>query len=79
MLKVLSLATAAALICFTAVPVSAQRVIEDPGRCAQFYPNANCENYGAGNPYTSYGYATRYGSSHGPHSYHHRDCYRHWR
>ncbi len=29
----------------------AQEVIPNPGRCAQFYPNANCENYGPGNPY----------------------------
>ncbi len=32
-------------------PVSAQEAIEDPGYCAQFYPNANCQNYGPGNPY----------------------------
>ena len=30
---------------------SAQEVISNPGKCAQYYPNANCENYGAGNPY----------------------------
>ncbi len=30
----------------------AQAVISDPGYCAQFYPNANCENKGPGNPYT---------------------------
>jgi hypothetical protein len=28
----------------------AQAVVEDPGYCAQFYPNANCQNYGPGNP-----------------------------
>jgi hypothetical protein len=33
-----------------ATPAFAQRVVEDPGYCAQFYPNANCQNYGAGNP-----------------------------
>ena len=32
-------------------PVFAQEAIEDPGYCAQFYPNANCQNYGPGNPY----------------------------
>jgi hypothetical protein len=32
-------------------PASAQEAIEDPGYCAQFYPNANCQNYGPGNPY----------------------------
>ena len=35
-----------------ATPVLAQAVIEDPGYCAQFYPNANCQNFGPGNPYT---------------------------
>ena len=39
-----------------ATPVLAQQVIEDPGYCAQFYPNANCQNLGAGNPYTNGGY-----------------------
>ena len=33
-------------------PVRAQPVIDDPGRCAQFYPNANCQNLGSGNPFT---------------------------
>ena len=37
-------------------PASAQHVITNPGWCAQFYPNANCQNYGRGNPYTSYGW-----------------------
>jgi hypothetical protein len=37
----------------------AQAVIEDPGYCAQFYPNANCENLGPGNPYTDGGYYRR--------------------
>ena len=39
-----------------ATPALAQAVIEDPGYCAQFYPNANCQNLGAGNPYTNGGY-----------------------
>jgi hypothetical protein len=33
-------------------PVMAQAVISDPGYCAQYYPNANCQNLGPGNPYT---------------------------
>jgi hypothetical protein len=37
-------------------PALAQAVIEDPGYCAQFYPNANCQNLGPGNPYTDGGY-----------------------
>jgi len=39
-----------------ATPARAQAVIDDPGYCAQFYPNANCQNLGAGNPYTNGGY-----------------------
>jgi hypothetical protein len=31
-------------------PARAQAVVEDPGYCAQFYPTANCQNYGPGNP-----------------------------
>ena len=44
----------AALVATTAIatPASAQRVVTNPGYCAQFYPNANCQNYGPGNPYT---------------------------
>ena len=38
-----------------ATPVLAQTVMEDPGYCAQFYPNANCQNLGAGNPFTDGG------------------------
>jgi hypothetical protein len=34
------------------MPLKAQQVISDPGYCAQFYPNANCQNLGPGNPYT---------------------------
>jgi hypothetical protein len=28
----------------------AQQAVEDPGYCAQYYPNSNCNNYGPGNP-----------------------------
>ena len=58
-----------------ASPVSAQHVITNPGKCAQFYPNANCQNYGRGNPYTSYGWQ-RAGHRHYWGHRHHR---RHWR
>jgi ABC-type multidrug transport system permease subunit len=37
---------------FAATSVMAQPVISEPGYCAQFYPNANCQNKGPGNPYT---------------------------
>ena len=48
-------AAAVAAAAFT-TPALAQAVIEDPGYCAQFYPNANCQNLGPGNPYTNGGY-----------------------
>jgi hypothetical protein len=35
-------------------PAMAQEVISNPGYCAQFYPNANCQNKGPGNPYTGF-------------------------
>jgi len=41
-----------------AAPASAQAVVDNPGICAQFYPDANCENYGPGNPYVG-AYSTR--------------------
>jgi hypothetical protein len=39
-----------------ATPVLAQQVIQEPGYCAFFYPNANCQNKGPGNPYTDPNY-----------------------
>jgi len=42
---------AIALAVMTA-PATAQQVISEPGYCAFFYPNANCQNKGPGNPYT---------------------------
>ena len=53
---------AIALLSTLAGPASAQHVINNPGWCAQFYPNANCQNYGPGNPYTSYGWRRAYNS-----------------
>jgi hypothetical protein len=48
-----------------ATPAPAQEVIGNPGYCAQFYPNANCQNYGPGNPYRGSSYRHRgwYGSN----------------
>ncbi|MEH2609040.1 hypothetical protein [Bradyrhizobium sp. AZCC 1693] len=48
-------------------PATAQQVIYEPGYCAFFYPNANCQNIGPGNPYTdprrfNQGYVTPDGS-----------------
>jgi hypothetical protein len=43
---------AAAFLSLLGAPAMAQQVISEPGYCAQFYPNANCQNKGPGNPYT---------------------------
>ena len=51
--RLLGAATALALISAPAMPAAlAQQVISEPGYCAFFYPNANCQNKGPGNPYT---------------------------
>jgi hypothetical protein len=71
LLSVVAFSTLSALI----GPAAAQHVITNPGWCAQFYPNANCQNYGRGNPYTSYGWR-RAGHRHHWNHLHHR---RRWR
>ena len=38
------------LLSTLAGPAAAQHVSSSPGRCAQFYPNANCQNYGPATP-----------------------------
>jgi hypothetical protein len=48
----LKLIAATILASVVATPVLAQEVISNPGYCAFFYPNANCQNKGPGNPYT---------------------------
>jgi hypothetical protein len=48
----LKLLAAAILVSGVATPVLAQAVISEPGYCAFFYPSANCQNKGPGNPYT---------------------------
>jgi len=68
-----ALFSATALLIALASPAFAQHVISNPGWCAQFYPNANCQNYGPGNPYTSYGWRYAYGRHDSyPRPYHHR-------
>jgi hypothetical protein len=52
MMKFALIGAAAVTAAAFATPALAQQVIEDPGYCAQFYPNANCQNLGPGNPYT---------------------------
>jgi hypothetical protein len=47
---------AAAVLLAATMPAMAQQVISEPGYCAQFYPNANCQNKGPGNPYTDPNY-----------------------
>ena len=47
-LKLFAVAILASVI---ATPVLAQgAVMSEPGYCAQFYPSANCQNSGPGNP-----------------------------
>jgi hypothetical protein len=55
-MKFALIGTAAIAAAAFATPALAQPVVEDPGYCAQFYPNANCQNYGPGNPYTDPNY-----------------------
>jgi hypothetical protein len=45
------LGAAAALAVMTAT-ATAQQAMGEPGYCAFYYPNANCQNKGPGNPYT---------------------------
>ena len=52
MTKIKILGAAAILASALASPAMAQQVISSPGDRAQFYPNANCQNKGPGNPYT---------------------------
>ena len=52
----------AVLSSLSATSVSAQAVISEPGYCAFFYPNANCQNKGPGNPYGNYRRPTAQGN-----------------
>ena len=68
---------------YFAVPATAQEVITNPGKCAQYYPNANCLNYGPGNPYRGpYSYQSRlgwrdgYAMAHPHYRRHHRQDWR---
>jgi hypothetical protein len=44
------LGAAAVLSAAIATRAAAQPVIYEPAYCAQYYPNANCQNMGPGNP-----------------------------
>ena len=50
------LVAAVAVLSALTGPAMAQQVISEPGYCAFFYPNANCQNKGSGNPYTDPNY-----------------------
>ena len=52
----LRLIGATALLLAVTQPAAAQQVISEPGYCAFFYPYANCQNKGPGNPYTDPNY-----------------------
>jgi hypothetical protein len=39
-----------------ATPAAAQQVMSEPAYCAFYYPYANCQNKGPGNPYTDPNY-----------------------
>jgi hypothetical protein len=45
-----AMVSAVALAAAFAGQAHAQAVVENPGYCAQYYPNSNCTNYGPGNP-----------------------------
>lgn len=64
MTKLALLGAAALAATAFAIPASAQQVISNPGYCAQFYPNANCQNRGENSPYT--GDYQRRGGTSGP-------------
>ena len=42
-MKLALIGAAAVAAAALATPAMAQAVIEDPGYCAQFYPNGNCQ------------------------------------
>jgi len=47
---------AAAAFALMTAPATAQQAMGEPGYCAFYYPNANCQNKGPGNPYTDPNY-----------------------
>jgi hypothetical protein len=77
-MKVTILAAAVLAAALTS-PAGAQEVIYNPGYCAQFYPNANCQNKGPGNPYTGRYYRGRHNgyAAMAPRTWRHR--HRHYR
>jgi hypothetical protein len=60
------LGATAVLAAISFTPAPAQQVMSEPAYCAFFYPNANCQNKGPGNPYTDPNYRRNGGQSSGP-------------
>ncbi|HLG82165.1 MAG TPA: hypothetical protein VKY22_14205 [Bradyrhizobium sp.] len=58
-------ALAALVSTFSLMPAHAQQAMSEPAYCAFFYPNANCQNKGPGNPYTDPNYRRNGGESSG--------------
>jgi hypothetical protein len=56
MLALRLIGAAALLSAAGTTPLAAQAVMQEPGYCAFFYPYANCQNKGPGNPYTDPNY-----------------------
>jgi len=56
MTKIKLLGAAAVAATMLTSSAMAQAVVGNPGRCEAQFPNANCQNFGPGNPYTSSGY-----------------------
>ena len=50
---------------YALMPAQAQQAMSEPAYCAFFYPNANCQNKGPGNPYTDPNYRHYGGQSSG--------------
>ena len=55
----------AILLTFVLAPARAQQAMSEPAYCAFFYPGANCQNKGPGNPYTDPNYRRSGGQSSG--------------
>jgi hypothetical protein len=65
MLRFRPLCALAVLSLFSLMPARAQQAMSEPAYCAFFYPNANCQNKGPGNPYTDPNYRHHGGQSSG--------------
>jgi hypothetical protein len=61
-MQLLRILGAATVLSGLAMPALAQAVIYEPGYCAQYYPDANCQNMGPGNP-NSREYRSRLGQN----------------